>query len=85
MKLLNDSIIFFKSVIKVVCCYLNHVLGEEIVLNERFAAVLFLVLVHVVDLLYSCLLYHLCAAKTWIVCCVKTAPFCLTNTHLDYC
>lgn len=73
-----------RSVVQIICRDLDHVFRFEVDLNERFATVLFLVLIHVVDLLYACLFDDLCATETWIVGCIQTTALGLADSYLDY-
>ena len=76
-------ILYLLSVVEIVGCDLDHVLGLEVDLDEGLAAVLLLVLVHVVDLLNARLLYDLRAAETRVVGGVQPAAFGLADADLD--
>jgi hypothetical protein len=71
------------SVIEVISGDFNDVGRFEVLLDVGFAAVLFLVFVHVVDAFYACLYYYLRAGEAGVVGRVQSAPVGLAYAHFD--
>ena len=71
------------SEVEVAYWYFDYIFGGEVLLDERFAGVLLLILVHVVDLADAGLLDDLGAGKTGEVGRVQAATHCLPDPHLN--
>ena len=72
-----------RSIIEIIHWDLDYILWSKVLLNERLTWIFFLVLVHVEDLLYPCLLYYLGAWKTGEVCRVETTSRRLADPHFN--
>ena len=83
MRLNEEMIERLSSIVEVSSGNLHHVFRSIVLLKEGLAAILLLVLVHIVDLLDASLLDDLGAAEAGIVCGIEAAPDCLVDPHLD--
>lgn len=81
---LYDKLIM-SSIIYIFYQNLYNVLLTVVLFEKLLPIVFFIVWVHVVNFLYPCLLYDLCAAKTWVHRSIQLASSSFQNPYLQNC
>lgn len=72
-----------RSVIEIIRCDLDYIFWFEVDADEGLSTVLFLILIHIVDLLYSSLFDDLGATEAGVVGGVESTSLSLPYTYLN--